>query len=94
MAPWVLSALLAGVFVAGVALAALFLYGLHHRGNVLVRLHIDGREESFEGVMVGQPNGRYRLKNAHYVAAEGVSTPLEGEALVPAERVLFVQVLR
>lgn len=60
--------------------------------TMLVRLHTFDQAPSFEGVLVGRPAGHYRLLNASAINAEG-DVPLDGEAWVPSERVLFVQVL-
>ncbi len=60
----------------------------------LVRLHQLGHDApSYEGVLVGRPNGFYRLVNASLIEAPGRTTALEGETWVPRERVVLMQVL-
>ncbi len=64
------------------------------RRKRLVRLHQLGDSPSYEGILVGRPNGFYRLVNGNLVEAPGRSTSLEGETWVPRERVVLMQVLK
>lgn len=64
------------------------------RRKRLVRLHLDGDKPSLEGILAGQPAGHYRLLKPVMLRAAGQSDELDGELLVPRERVVFVQELR
>lgn len=68
------------------------------RGKRRVRLHLEVKPdtpvETIEGVLVGRWSGHYVLLLPRVVRGEDTSTSLEGEVEVPAERVVFVQVLR
>lgn len=65
-----------------------------------VRLHLDGMEQSVEGIFVGFWAGHYVLRETKVVAAvagqrEVATTTLEGlSARFPKARVLFMQELR
>jgi hypothetical protein len=60
----------------------------------MVRLHfVDDRRPSVEGVLLGRPNGFFRLAQPTVVQGSGESYEAEGEAWVPRENVLWVQVL-
>jgi len=68
------------------------------RGKRRVRLHlvpVDGLETtpSLEGVLAGRWGGHYVLLVPRVVHEEERHTVLAGDVEVPAERVLFVQVL-
>lgn len=63
------------------------------RGKRRVRLHLLGQAPSLEGVLAGRYGGHYVLLVSSLVEAEGRNVPLDGHLEVPAERVLFVQVL-
>jgi hypothetical protein len=58
-----------------------------------VRLHLLDGSPSFEGIYVGTKAGHYRILNAGIVESEDVTVKMDGEAWVPQERVLFMQVL-
>lgn len=55
-------------------------------------MHLEGEERSIEGVLLGVVAGHYRLAAAAMVG-DGAAYKLDGEQLIPARRVLFVQVL-
>jgi hypothetical protein len=57
----------------------------------LIRLHLEGDKPSIEGVFVGYEAGHYLVANARMILDAGDHVPLEGEAWVPRERVLYVQ---
>lgn len=59
----------------------------------MLRLHLLNGEASVEGIFLGFVAGHYRLANATHVLAEDQSVPLEGEAWVPRDRVLYAQVI-
>lgn len=59
----------------------------------LVRLHLAESRQSFEGVLVGVDARHYRLANVKQIEDAGRTLEPEGEAWVPRERVLYVQVL-
>lgn len=75
------------------------------RGKRRVRIHMermgtataDGlvspSELTIEGVLLGRWAGHYVLLLPQMVEAEGETVRLEGEVEIPAERVLFMQVL-
>lgn len=67
------------------------------RGRRRVRLHLEERDgvsvSTIEGVLVGRWSGHYVLLLPKLVEAEDRSIPLDGSVEVPAERVIFVQVL-
>ncbi len=59
-----------------------------------VRLHIIGEgSPSIEGILVERPNHFYRLLKPEVVHEENQNISLTGEVWVPAERVLFMQVM-
>lgn len=59
----------------------------------LVRLHLRNDEPSFEGILMDDLAGHYRLMNVSLFQDEGEAVKLEGESWIPRERVLFVQVI-
>lgn len=59
----------------------------------LVRVHLTGNEPSIEGVWIGRVGKHYRVEAAKIIQSADTSHDLEGTALIPAERVAFVQVL-
>ena len=59
----------------------------------LVRLHLVDQNRSFEGVLVGMDANHYRLANPKQLESAERSFELQGEAWVPRDRVLYVQVL-
>lgn len=67
-------------------------YLVIRRKPTLVRLHTFDQGPSFEGVLVSRHAGHYQLLNASVINETG-PVELDGEAWVPNERVLFVQVL-
>lgn len=68
------------------------LYAL--RGKRRVRLHLVDPHPTVEGVLVGRWCGHYVLVLPKLLNDEGKTLALEGDLEVPAERVVFVQVLR
>jgi hypothetical protein len=66
------------------------------RGKRRVRLHLvkPGTPiETIEGVLMGRWSGHYVLLLPQVLVQDGTSHPLDGTIEVPAENVLFVQVL-
>lgn len=67
------------------------------RGKRRVRLHLEDRPgvpaPSIEGIMLGRWCGHYVLIQPKVLHTEDRTIPLEGTVEVPAERVVFVQVL-
>jgi hypothetical protein len=63
------------------------------RGSRRVRLHFAGDAPSIEGILVGFVAGHYRLQNPSVIVAAEHAVPEDGEAWVPRERVLHLQVL-
>lgn len=63
------------------------------RGKRFVRLHLVDQEASIEGIMVGRWSGHYVLLTSSLLEAKGRTIKIDGHAEIPAERVLFVQVL-
>lgn len=59
----------------------------------LVRVHLTGNEPSLEGVWIGRVGKHYRIEAAKVVQGIDESYDIEGHALIPVERVAFVQVL-
>ena len=59
----------------------------------LVRLHFVDDSPSIDGVYVGTSAGHYVIAKAGLVREEDDPVTLDGEAWVPKERVLFMQVL-
>lgn len=62
------------------------------RRKRLLRLHLEGRDESIEGIFLGYEAGHYRLANAKLLETAERSIGL-GELWVPRERVLHCQVV-
>jgi len=63
------------------------------RKRRVVRVHLAGNEPSIEGVWMGRVGKHYRLEAAKVIQGTDTSHDIEGSALIPAERVVFVQVL-
>jgi hypothetical protein len=63
------------------------------RGRRLARLHMSGNDPSIEGILVGRWGGHYVLLKPRLLQEKDRSFSLEGRVEVPAERVLFVQVI-
>jgi len=63
------------------------------RGKRRVRLHLVDHDASIDGVLLGRWAGHYVLILPRLVEAEDRSIALDGSVEVPAERVVFVQVL-
>lgn len=58
-----------------------------------VRIHqSDG--PTIEGILVGSLDSHYRLLKPKVIASVSESYDLTGEALVPREKVIFVEVVR
>lgn len=56
-----------------------------------VRVHLADDKPSIDGIWVGNAAGHYRIANAELVSEAG-DVQVEGEAWVPADRVLWLQV--
>lgn len=63
------------------------------RQKRMVRVHLTQGEPSVEGVWMGRIGKHYRLEAARVIEAEDRSYEITGSALIPVERVAFVQVL-
>ena len=67
------------------------------RGKRRVRLHIEDKPgapmPSIDGILLGRWSGHYILLLPKLVQSEERSVALEGMLEVPAERVVFVQIL-
>lgn len=63
------------------------------RKKRLVRVHLTQGEPSIEGVWIGRVGKHYRVEAAKVIEAEDRSFEITGTALIPVERVAFVQVL-
>lgn len=67
------------------------------RGKRIVRLHVEDKPgspmPSIDGILLGRWSGHYILLLPKLVQSEEHSVALEGMLEVPAERVIFVQVL-
>jgi hypothetical protein len=59
-----------------------------------VRLHQLDPAPTIEGFLVNSWNSHYRLLKPVLLEATGRSIELEGEALVPRERVVFIETVR
>lgn len=63
----------------------------------LVRVHFRGDEATIDGVLIGRTPDHYRLGLPKVLEADDSqqvrTTALEGEAEIPRERVLFLQLL-
>ena len=59
----------------------------------VVRVHFADDSPSIDGAYVGTSAGHYVIAKAGLVREEGEPVALDGEAWVPKERVLFMQVL-
>lgn len=61
-----------------------------------VRVHFrptTGEDRSIEGALLGRWGGHYVLAGCHVIAGPDDSLAIEGIAEIPAETVLFLQVL-
>jgi len=58
-----------------------------------VLLHLKDENRSLEGIWVGMAAGHYRLQAPKQLETADRTLAVEGEAWVPRERVLYVQVL-
>jgi hypothetical protein len=58
-----------------------------------VRVHLRDETRSLEGIWVGSAAGHYRLAAAEQLESADRTLELEGEAWIPRERVLYLQVL-
>ena len=67
--------------------------GLVIRRKRLLRLHLEGMNESIEGIYVGVWAGHYVLRAASVLQGPDESRSLEGTVRVPKTRVLFAQEL-
>jgi hypothetical protein len=67
------------------------------RGKRRVRLHLidppRGSAPSVEGILQGRWGGHYVVLMPSLIEEVGANAPLDGHLEVPAERVMFVQVL-
>lgn len=63
----------------------------------LVRVHFRGDEATLDGVLLARSADHYRLGLPKVLETDGNqqvrTTPLDGEAEIPRERVLFLQLL-
>jgi hypothetical protein len=59
----------------------------------MARVHLTGNEPSIEGVWMGRVGKHYRVEAARVIQGAEESYDLDGHALIPVERVAFVQVL-
>lgn len=66
---------------------------MFRRKKRLARLHLHDAEPSFEGILLGRWDGHYHLLHARLVHGPERSVDIDGRVEVPAERVLFCQVL-
>jgi len=62
------------------------------RRKRLLRLHLEGREESVEGILLGFEAGHYRLANARLLETAERSIGI-GETWVPRDKVVYAQVV-
>lgn len=63
------------------------------RGKRLVRLHLADNQPSVEGVLAGRWGGHYVVLAPKLLDATQRTFSLDGHLEVPAERVLYVQVI-
>ena len=63
------------------------------RGKRLVRLHLADNQPSVEGILVGRWSGHYVVLAPKILDADQRTFSLTGRLEVPAERVLYVQVI-
>lgn len=63
------------------------------RGPRRVMVHIEGMDSSIEGILFGRWGGHYVLQRAALVEETDRKMSLSGAVEIPAERVLFLQVL-
>lgn len=61
------------------------------RRRRLVRLHLEEPHPTMEGIWAGMAAGHYRLLRPQLLESEARTHSLDGEAWVPAGRVVFVQ---
>jgi hypothetical protein len=64
------------------------------RGRRYVRLHLEGMEQSLQGVLIGTTRGHYVLFAPSLLEGPKQTVRLDGHVEVPAQRVLFVQVMK
>ena len=59
----------------------------------MVRLHLrDPKAPTLDGILLGVQAGHYRLGNVTHLETADRSHALDGEAWVPVDRVLYLQV--
>jgi hypothetical protein len=63
------------------------------RPRRLVRVHLDGKDFSIEGVLVRRAAGHYVLANASHIETAERTHALDGEVWLPERRVLYLQVI-
>lgn len=63
------------------------------RKKHMARVHLTGNEPSIEGVFMGRVGKHYRVEAAKVIRGTDESYDMEGHALIPVERVAFIQVL-
>ena len=63
------------------------------RKRHIARVHLTGNEPSIEGVWMGRVGKHYRVEAAKVIQGADESYDIDGHALIPVERVAFVQVL-
>lgn len=63
------------------------------RGKRLVRLHLADNQPSVEGILAGRWGGHYVVLAPKILDAAQRTFSLDGHLEVPAERVLYVQVI-
>lgn len=66
---------------------------MFRRKKHMVRVHLTNGEPSIEGVYMGRVGRHYRVEAARVIEAEDRSYEITGSALIPSERVAFIQVL-
>jgi hypothetical protein len=63
------------------------------RKRRMARFHLTDDQPSIEGVYMGKVGlGHYRLEVASVINNESASYEVEGQILIPADRVVFIQV--
>ena len=63
------------------------------RKKHMARVHLTGNEPSIEGVYMGRVGKHYRVEVAKVIQGTDESYDIEGHALIPVERLAFIQVL-
>lgn len=66
---------------------------MFQRKRHMVRVHLTQGEPSVEGVWMGRIGKHYRVEAARVIESEDRSFEITGAALIPVERVAFIQVL-